>query len=128
MKIFPKRFFQRKLHTILPHSIHRTKEGDKWQYMISNKTLKIEKKKKRKNSCHSLPHSFIQQHINNHMLARVQSCPDNWFSDRKKRGLSEIEGRTASIVFFILPLHLNAFHFFFFLINVGVRPTNIYFN
>jgi len=31
------------LHKIL----HRTEEGDKWQYMISNKTLKIEKKKKK---------------------------------------------------------------------------------
>jgi len=37
------------LHKILPHSIHRTKEGDKWQYMISNKTLKIEKEKRKKN-------------------------------------------------------------------------------
>jgi hypothetical protein len=58
MKIFLKRFFQRKLHKIL----HRTEEGDKWQYMISNKTLKIEKKKKkekRKKRCHSLLHSFI---------------------------------------------------------------------
>jgi hypothetical protein len=43
MKIFLKRLFQRKLHKIL----HRTEEGDKWQYMISNKTLKIEKKKKK---------------------------------------------------------------------------------
>jgi hypothetical protein len=53
------------LHKIL----HRTEEGDKWQYMISNKTLKIEKKKKkekrkkkkekRKKRCHSLLHSFI---------------------------------------------------------------------
>jgi hypothetical protein len=58
MKIFLKRLFQRKLHKIL----HRTEEGDKWQYMISNKTLKIEKKKKkekRKKRCHSLLHSFI---------------------------------------------------------------------
>jgi hypothetical protein len=44
MKIFLKRLFQRKLHKIL----HRTEEGDKWQYMISNKTLKIEKKRKKK--------------------------------------------------------------------------------
>jgi len=43
MKIFLKRLFQRKLHKIL----HRTEEGDKWQYMISNKTLKIERKKKK---------------------------------------------------------------------------------
>jgi hypothetical protein len=60
MKIFLKRFFQRKLHKIL----HRTEEGDKWQYMISNKTLTIEKKRKkkkekRKKRCHSLLHSFI---------------------------------------------------------------------
>jgi len=67
MKIFLKRLFQRKLHKIL----HRTEEGDKWQYMISNKTLKIEKKRKkkkekrkkkkekRKKRCHSLLHSFI---------------------------------------------------------------------
>jgi len=59
--IILKRFFQRKLHKIL----HRTKEGDKWQYMISNKTLKIDKEKrkkkkeKRKKRCHSLLHPLI---------------------------------------------------------------------
>ena len=49
---------------------------------------------------------------NNKYRARAQSCLDNWFLTRKKRVLSEMEGRTASIFFYILPIHLNAFHHF----------------
>ena len=57
------------MHKILPYSFHRTKEGDNWRYMISNKTLKIEKEKRKKKRVVTLsPTLSYQPYINNHML------------------------------------------------------------